>query len=157
MAGATERMVKRNRTWSPVETCCGVFASSTPKLMVGKPIAEVTGGEKSRKRGRKRKNPLKRVRSRLDGILFMLFCSSFQGSGKVVIFFGIKCCQKCDCIIAQAKEILSASDFNETEGLFSHEVTGLKNFNLRLSVGVGEREPFSGQAIDDEEKTKNDQ
>jgi hypothetical protein len=39
IAGATERIVSRNNTCSAFDTWSGVFASSTPKVIVGSPTA----------------------------------------------------------------------------------------------------------------------
>jgi len=48
IAGAIERMVRRNRTCSPVETCSGLVAFSTPKLMVGTLTAWLKVGKRIR-------------------------------------------------------------------------------------------------------------
>ena len=39
IAGAIDRTVKSKSTWRAVEICLGFWASSTPKVTVGRPIA----------------------------------------------------------------------------------------------------------------------
>jgi len=55
IAGATEIMVRMNKTWSAVDTCCGVFASSTPKVMVGRPIAKTFPLKRKQQQNRQEK------------------------------------------------------------------------------------------------------